>query len=136
MLHVLIIQLYFHTWLLIGRDVSCHTYHRFHATLIGIQPVSSQSCCAAALETSDKPLWSGNSLLPLRALQCFTPSQHQTLSTPASKDVYLTRVIKRDRVANLPSTYLFGVKGHTWNYCVEEGEPGDEASEFQADLDL
>ena len=99
MLHVLIIQLYFHTWLLIGRDVSCHTYHRFHATLIGIQPVSSQSCCAAALETSDKPLWSGNSLLPLRALQCFTPSQHQTLSTPASKNVYLTRVIKHDHVA-------------------------------------
>ena len=20
-----------------------------------------------------------------------------------------------------------GVKGHTWNYCAEEGEPGDEA---------
>ena len=22
---------------------------------------------------------------------------------------------------------LSGVKGHTWNYCAEEGEPGDEA---------
>ena len=32
------------------RDVSCRTYRRFHATLTGIQAVSSQSCCAAALE--------------------------------------------------------------------------------------
>ena len=24
--------------------------------------------------------------------------------------------------------YFHVVKGHTWNYCAEEGEPGDEAT--------
>ena len=26
------------------------------------------------------------------------------------------------------AAFLCGVKGHTWNYCAEEGEPGDEAT--------
>ena len=29
------------------------------------------------------------------------------------------------------TAFLCGVKGHTWNYCAEEGEPGDEASRLQ-----
>ena len=48
MLHV---QLYLRTGTeATVRDVSCRTYRRFHAASTGIQAVSSQSCCAAALE--------------------------------------------------------------------------------------
>ena len=33
-----------------------------------------------------------------------------------------------DHVPKSTSAFLCGVKGHTWNYCAEEGEPGDEAT--------
>ena len=69
MLHV---QLYLRTGSTV-RDVSCRTYRRFHATLTGIQAVSSQSCCAPLSRTSDKPTASSSVLL--------TTSQRQTMST-------------------------------------------------------
>ena len=58
------------------RDVSCRTYRRFHATLTGIQAVSSQSCCAAALENKWQlaPPTASSSVL-------LTTSQRQTMST-------------------------------------------------------
>ena len=66
------------------RDVSCRTYRRFHATLTastGIQAVSSQSCCAAALENKCSrqlaPPTASSSVL-------LTTSQRQTMSTRSS----------------------------------------------------
>ena len=72
------------------RDVSCRTYRRFHATLTactGIQTVSSQSCCAAALEKQVTSLavhvWQ---LAPPTASSSvlLTTSQRQTMSTRSS----------------------------------------------------
>ena len=72
---------------------------------------------------------SGNSLRPPRALLCFSRPLNVKRclpEAPASNDVYLTRHQAWITCQNLPR-FLCGVKGHTWNYCAEEGEPGDEA---------
>ena len=81
--------------------------------------------------TSDKPSRPcGNSLRPPRALLCPLNVKRCLPEAPASNDVYLTRHQAWITCQNLPgppSAFLCGVKGHTWNYCAEEGEPGDEA---------
>ena len=70
---------------------------------------------------------SGSSLRPPRALLCFSRPLNVKRclpEAPASNDVYLTRHQAWITCQNLPgppSAFLCGVKGHTWNYCAEEG---------------
>ena len=77
-------------------------------------------------------------LRPPRALPCFSRPlniKRCLPEAPASNDVYLTRHqawITCQNLPGSPSAFLCGVKGHTWNYCAEEGEPGDEASFYSA----
>ena len=112
------------------RDVSCRTYRRFHATLTGIQAVSSQSCCAGRSREQVTSLavhaWQ---LAPPTASSSvlLTTSQRQTMSTRSSsvkRCLCHQAWITCQNLPGPPSAFLCGVKGHTWNYCAEEGEPG------------
>ena len=62
-------------------------------------------------------------------------SQCQTMSTRSSS---VKRCLPNasSSVDHVPkSLSLCGVKGHTWNYCAEEGEPGDEARFWEDRVD-
>ena len=101
-------------------------------TVVSMQLSQASKLChrrAAAWplsRTSDVQVWQ---LAPPTASSSvlLTTSQRQTMSTRSSsiKRCLPNASSSVDHVP--PSAFLCGVKGHTWNYCAEEGEPGDEA---------